>query len=111
MVRIRMKLVALIVMLAACKGGRHEPPNPGSAARPGSAAQPGATAPLDICGIGLAALDAATCDAPDGAKGLRGAKQTLHGILDTIHQTQAPDPRPLQMMCAQLFLAMQRDVA
>jgi hypothetical protein len=111
MVRILMKLVALIVTLAACKAGSHDAPQPGSAARPGSATAPGSVAPLDICGIGLAALDATTCDAPDHAKGIQSAKQTFRGILDTIRQTQPPDPWPLQMMCAQLFVAMQRDVA
>jgi hypothetical protein len=103
MVRILMKLVALMVALAACKGGSHAEPKPGSAAPPGS------TAALDICGIGLRAFDKTTCDAPDGAKNIQRAQQAFHGILDTIQKTQPSDPRPLQMMCAQLFLAMQRD--
>lgn len=114
MVRTLMKLAtlaALIVTFAACKSGDHAEPRPGAAAQPGSAAAPAATTPLDLCGIGLAALDKATCDVPDDVKRLQSAKQTLHGIIDTIHQTRPPDPRPLQMMCAQLFKAMQRDIA
>jgi len=104
MVRILMKLVALMVMLAACKGGSRAEP------KPGSAAPPGTMAPLDICNIGLGALDKTTCDAPDSANNLQRVQQAFRGILDTIQNTQPPDPRPLQMMCAQVFLAMQRDV-
>jgi len=100
-----MKLVALMVMLAACKGGSRAEPKPGSAAPPVS------TAPLDICDIGLRAFDKTTCDAPDSAKNIQRAQQTFHGILDTIQKTRPPDPRQLQMMCAQIFVAMQRDFA
>jgi hypothetical protein len=116
MVRSLMKLVALMVLLAACKGGGHARSQPGSAAPPGStapagsAAAAGSAARLDICDIALTALDKTTCDAPDSAKNLQSAKKTFQGILDTAHQTRPSDPRPLQMMCAQLFLAMQRDV-
>src|SRR5262249_25497914 len=82
-------------------------PGPGSGA---AAAQAGAeaTAP-DVCRSSVAAVERATCAAPEGQQKLVEAKKALGGIVDTIGKMGGGDARQLQVMCAQMLRGIQDD--
>lgn len=94
----------LVVALVACKGdNQRQTPTPGSAVVIADA-----SAALDICKLGGAAVDAATCPSPEVRADLMKAKKALDGVVQTVGQTAA-DPVQFQVMCAQLLLAIERD--
>ncbi len=64
---------------------------------------------LEICQIGRAAVDQATCPKPEDREGLVKAKQAMDGLVDTIGKLGTADPRQFQVLCAQMLLAIERD--
>jgi len=130
-----MKLVvtiAAVCLLASCKTKpREEPPasspsptaspspaSPSPASPPAagadSAAPPAAgagsaAAPSDICQSSLIALDRADCPTPEIQQQLASTKKSLEGVIKTMGTVSDADPRQFQVMCAQLFLAIERD--
>jgi len=101
------RVVITVALLASCKDKpREQPPapTPGSAAVVADAAPPS----LDICKIGVAAIEKATCPTPEVRENLMKAKKSLDGVVQTVGQAQA-DPVQFQVMCAQLLLAIERD--
>lgn len=105
-----MKSLALVVALAACQSKSSPPPSPGSAA-PGSAAPvappPAAHVP-ELCEASLGVLERASC--PNNDAGLRAAKTSLTGIINTMTQVGNGDPTSYDITCARLLLALERDV-
>jgi hypothetical protein len=129
--------IAAVCLLASCNSKpREQPPasSPSPAASPspaspspasppatsppasgtGSAASPAAGAgsaasPSDICQSSLIALDRATCPSPEIQQQLASTKKSLEGVIKTTGTVTDADPRQFQVMCAQLFLAIERD--
>ena len=111
-----MKSLALVVVLAACQSKSSPPPAAGSAApaATGSAVAP-APAPAppsahvpELCQDSLGVLERASCPANDA--GLRAAKTSLTGIINTMTQVGNGDPTSYDITCARLLLALERDV-
>lgn len=135
----KLALIVAVSLLVGCKDNPRAPSNaPGSGSAPvapvgsasgvgagaGSAATPAsgsgagagagagaATPTLDVCRIGLAALERATCPTPEVRQGLLGVKQSIDSIVETIGKVGGADPRQFQVMCAQILLAIEQDAA
>lgn len=112
----KLVLIAAVSLLASCKDKPREPsPAPGPASgAPQAAAASGAAAEAstpDLCRSSLAAIDQSVCPAPEVRQNLLKAKKALHGIVETIGKIGGADRRDLQVMCAQLLLATERDAA
>jgi hypothetical protein len=122
-------LAACCLALAACQSKSSSPqptPAPSAAtAAPGSAAASAAgsaaagsaaTAPAapagahvaELCQASLGVLDRASCPANDA--GLRAAKTSLTGIINTMTQVGNADPTSYDITCARMLLALERDV-
>jgi hypothetical protein len=103
-----MRAVKLVVVLclAAC-GGDKQIAATGSGSG-GSGSGSGSGAALDICKIGLAAIDSASCPAPAVSANLAKARKTIDGLATTAAKI-TDDPSKLYVMCAQLLLAIERD--
>lgn len=121
----KLAVLAALSLLAACKDKPREPaatppPAPGSAAPAADAAIAAvAAAPpdgaeagvpvVDACGISSAALATAACPSADAAKGLARAKDSIDQIVQTVGTIGSADTRQMQVMCAQLLSAIERD--
>ena len=113
-------LAASSLALAACQSKSSSPqPAPASApgsAAPGSAASgsagPAAAPPAghvaELCQDSLGVLERASC--PGNDAGLRAAKTSLTGIVNTMTQIGNGDPTSYDITCARLLLALERDV-
>jgi hypothetical protein len=103
-----MKSVALVLALAACQSKSSPKPAAGSAAGSAAAvpAAPGHVA--EICQDSLGVLERASC--PNNEAGLRAAKTSLTGIINTMTQVGNGDPTSYDITCARLLLALERDV-
>lgn len=107
-----MKSLALVLALVACQGKSSPSPTPaptGSAPAPAPATPPQVThATAEVCQASLAVLDRATC--PANEAGLRTAKTSLEGIVNTMTKVGDADPHTYDIMCARLLLALERDI-
>jgi hypothetical protein len=102
------KRAVALVLLLACKSDKPAPapaPASGTAAAPADAAAP---AMPDLCKLGGAAIEGATCPTPEARAGLIKMKNSLDGVVQTAGQASA-DPQQFSVMCAQLLLALERD--
>lgn len=99
--------VVIVLALVSCKGDEKKPaPAPvpvGSGSGSSVPVQPAA-----ICEIGRAAVAGATCAKPEAHATLQAAGKSFDGIVKTVTQSNA-DPLQLDVMCAQLVLAIERD--
>jgi hypothetical protein len=127
--RMKLVVIAALSLLASCKDRPREsqqqqpaPAQPGPAqlgagapaAAPASGVAPAAPATPetpDICRIGLDALDKATCTKPESRDSLVDARKAIARTSEAIGKLTAADPRQLQVMCAQMLLAIERDAA
>lgn len=105
-------VVLVLVALGACQSKEKKPPAPTPASASGSApivvdAQ-AAPAGVPLCELGRKAIDGAKCDKPEAQSMLKQAKSTFDGLVKTVGQSNA-DPTQMQVMCAQLVLALERD--
>ena len=107
-----MKSLALVVALAACQSPSHSPPPPpaGSAApaAPTPAAPPVAAPTAEVCKASLGVLERASC--PSNEAGLRAAKTSLQGIINTMTQVGGGDPTSYDITCARMLIALERDI-
>jgi hypothetical protein len=102
------KVALVLIALVACKGDEKKPaPAPVPAPASGSAPAP-AQPSAPICEIGRAAVAGATCTKPEAGANLQSAGKSFDGLIKTVAQAQA-DPMQLEVMCAQLVLAIERD--
>jgi hypothetical protein len=111
----KLTLIAAAALLASCKGKPREAPAPGpgsgapaSAAGAGVAAEPPAP---DLCRSSTAAVDQATCKTPEARQQLLDAKQAIDRIAEASFKVGGADHRQLQVMCAQVLLAIEQDAA
>ena len=134
--RMKLVVIAALSLLASCKDRPRESPPPSvpqeqapaQPAQPAGAGAPtagpatgaggaGAGAPSaqdavpDICRIGLDALDNATCTKPEARASLVDPRKALAHTSQTVGKIAGADPRQLQVMCAQMLLAIERDAA
>lgn len=106
-----MKSVALVLALAACQSKSSPPTSMGSAAPAGSAvvaAPPPVARTAELCQASLGVLERASC--PHNDAGLRAAKTSLTGLINTMTQVGNGDPTSYDITCARLLLALERDV-
>ena len=104
--------LVLVLALAACQSKSPPPPSPSPPPVTGSAA-PAAVAPpvahsAELCEASLGVLDRASC--PKNDAGLRAAKTSLEGIINTMTKVGDGDPTTYDIMCARLLLALERDM-
>ena len=114
-----MKSLALVLALAACQGKSSPSPAPAPTGSAPAAAAPTGSAPgtpppltrttAEVCQASLGVLDRATC--PGNDAGLRTAKTSLEGIVNTMTKVGDADPHTYDIMCARLLLALERDVS
>ncbi|HWO17591.1 MAG TPA: hypothetical protein VNO30_02405 [Kofleriaceae bacterium] len=127
----KLVVVAALSLLASCKDRPRESPQqpassqqqaplapaqPAGAGAPagpagGAAAAPPAQNVPDICRLGLDALDNATCTKPEARGSLVDARKAIAHTSETVGKIAEADPRQLQVMCAQMLLAIERDAA
>jgi hypothetical protein len=118
----KLVLIAAVSLLASCKDKpRESSPVQGSSSGPSPGASPASPAPApsaaadpavpDICKASLASLDGTSCTAPEIRQNLFDAKKAISGVVETIGKIGSADPRQFQVMCAQMLLAIERDVA
>lgn len=103
-----MKSLALVVALAACQSKSSPPPPTAGSAAPGSAAPAPVAHVPELCQASLGVLERASC--PNNDAGLRAAKTSLTGIINTMTQVGNGDPTSYDITCARLLLALERDV-
>jgi hypothetical protein len=97
--------IVIALALVACKGDEKKPA-PAPAPIASGSAPAAASAP--VCEIGRAAVANATCTKPEAHASLQAAGKSFDGIIKTVTQASA-DPAQLDVMCAQLVLAIERD--
>jgi len=102
----------LLLALAACQGNS-QPPAAGSSAAPPVTAPPVTAPPVvtgtaEVCTGSLAALDASTCASNEA--GLRAARTSLAGIVNTMTKAGGADPNTYNIVCARMILALERDI-
>jgi hypothetical protein len=103
-----MKRAVVLVALLACKSDKPAPAPTPPVVVSDAVVVDAAPAVPEICKHGAAAIDNATCPSPEVRASLMQAKKSLDGVVQTVGQTAA-DPVQFQVMCAQLFLAIERD--
>jgi len=103
----------LLLALAACQANSQSPAA-GSAAAPGSAAVTPATAPAvvthtaEVCTASLAALNNSACGSNEA--GLRAARTSLEGIVNTMTKVGDADPKSYDIVCARMLVALEHDL-
>lgn len=107
-----MKSLALLLALAACQSKSSPPPAPAPTGSAPAAAAPATPPPVtrtaEVCQASLGVLARASC--PGNDAGLRTARTSLEGIVNTMTKVGDADPRTYDIMCARLLLALERDV-
>ena len=112
-----MRLVVLLLALVACKDDKAAKPAPapasGSAPVAPAVVADAAVPSLDVCTIAQTTLDKATCPTPELRNDLMKAKKSLDGIVQAATATADPASsaakEQLQVLCAQIVLAIERD--
>ena len=106
-----MKLLPLVLVLAACnQKPSGPPPSTGSAGSAGAAGAPpvASVAPADdLCRAGMDAIDHASCGS--GAGQLAATRKSLETITATVQNTGTTDPHAYDMTCARLVDAIDHD--
>lgn len=100
----------LLLALVACQA-KSQPPAAGSAAPPVTppvTPPPGVTGTAEVCTGALAALDRSTCGSNEA--GLRTARTSLEGIVNTMTKAGGADPNTYDIVCARMLLALERDI-
>ncbi|MBV8760437.1 MAG: hypothetical protein JO257_24305 [Deltaproteobacteria bacterium] len=100
-----MKSAVLVVALVACQS---KSPSPAPATGSAPAAPPAVVHTAEVCQAALGVLDRASC--PNNDAGLRTAKTSLTGIINTMTKVGDADPSTYDIMCARLLLALEADV-
>lgn len=119
-----MKSLALVLALAACQSKSSSPAPAAGSGTPGSASTASAsTAPAagsataappavahkaEICEDSLGMLARASC--PHNEAGLRAAKTSFEGLINTMSQVGNGDPTAFDITCARMLLALERDL-
>lgn len=108
-----MKLLPLLLVLAACNQKAQAPVSAGSGGSAGSAApaapavKPSPPASDDVCRMGMDAIDHASCGS--AASKLTAARKSLEAIVTTAQNTGTTDPHAYEITCARLVDAIDRD--
>ena len=114
-----MKSLALVLALAACQSKSSPPAATGSAAPApavtgSAAAVSGSATPsavgrrAEICEDSLGMLARASC--PNNEAGLRAAKTSFEGLINTMTKLGDGDPTSYDITCARILLALERDL-
>jgi hypothetical protein len=99
----------LLLGLVACQTKSQPHPAAGSAAVVAPPAAPAPPVrPAELCTTSLAALDASDCAGNES--GLRAARTSLEGIINTMLKTGGADPDTYAIMCGRMLLAIERDL-
>lgn len=98
----------LLLALVACQA-KSQPPAAGSAAPP-AATPPAAVATrtAEVCTDSLAVLDHSSCGSGDA--GLRAARTSLEGIINTMTKVGDADPKTYDIVCARMLVALEHDL-
>jgi hypothetical protein len=89
-------LIAVALLAVACskKSQDESPPEP--------------LAPVvDVCDLGIRALDRVTCTSAGGA--IQKARKTFVGFVDAVRKATQADAHQFQIMCAQMLTALEKD--
>lgn len=97
----------LLLALVACQA-KSQPPAAGSAAPPAATPPPVATRTAEVCTASLAVLDHSSCGSGDA--GLRAARTSLEGIINTMTKVGDADPKTYDIVCARMLVALEHDL-
>lgn len=104
-----MRTLALALVLIACKSEKPAPaPAPASGTAVVVAADAASPALPALCTLGVAAIDGAQCPTPELLAGLRKAKKSLDGVVQTAG-VAAANAQQVSVLCAQIVFALDRD--
>ena len=104
--RAAMKYV-LLLALVACQA-KSQPPAAGSAAPPAATPAPVTTRTAEVCTGSLAALNHSSCGSGDA--GLRAARTSLEGIINTMTKVGDANPKTYDIVCARMLTALEHDL-
>ena len=97
----------LLLALVACQA-KSQPPAAGSAAPPAATPPPVATRTAEVCTASLAVLDHSSCGSGDA--GLRAARTSLEGIINTMTKVGDANPKTYDIVCARMLVALEHDL-